>query len=216
MCNPRRVTITATRELDEEWQREVTRTTQLSAEVVGEARVNQALAGSLGPAALGALERTLAEGDDEWREAEDGTYRHDVEGGYVVYDPGSQELTIVATREDTVEAAGTATELLEGHLQTTVEAQAGRLILAEEEVGGPRREGTPGEFVDEFRHRPECESGRGGRAMRFITRTLRLLRSPGERMAIAGVPSRGAGTGRWSEYATGTARIPGNRRRSAG
>ena len=37
MCNPRRVKVTATREIQECWQREVERRVELSEEVVGEA-----------------------------------------------------------------------------------------------------------------------------------------------------------------------------------
>jgi hypothetical protein len=139
MCNPRRVTITATRELDEAWQREVTRTSQLSAQVVGEARVRQSLAATLGAPALTALERTLAEGDPEWQQTEDGGYRHEVEGGYVVYDPNERQLEIVATREDTVEASGAATELLEGRLQATV-AVEGEGRYYDDEWGGHTQE----------------------------------------------------------------------------
>src|SRR5262249_57039713 len=47
MCNPRRVRITATRELAEAWQREVTRSVQLRGRVVGEARARQALGDAL-------------------------------------------------------------------------------------------------------------------------------------------------------------------------
>ena len=41
MCNPRRVTITATRELAEAWRQEVSRTVELTGRVAGEARVHQ-------------------------------------------------------------------------------------------------------------------------------------------------------------------------------
>ncbi len=139
MCNPRRVTITATRELDEAWQAQVTRTAQLSAEVVGEARVRQSLAATLGAPALAALERTLAEGDPEWQETEDGDYRHEVEGGYVVYDPDQRQLEIVATREDTVEASGSATELLEGRLRATLSVE-GEGRYYDDEWNGHTRE----------------------------------------------------------------------------
>ncbi len=122
MCNPRRVTITATDELDEAWQREVTRTAQLSAQVVGEARVRQPLASTLSRQALAALELALAE-DDGWRELDDGGFRHDVEGGYVVYHADGRELEIVAVREDQIEASGAVTETLEGTLRATVEAR---------------------------------------------------------------------------------------------
>jgi hypothetical protein len=89
MCNPRRVSITATRELAEAWRREVSRTVQLRGRVVGEARVRQALGPTLGVPARRALDAALAGGVEGWREVEGG-YRHDVEGGYVVYRPDEQ------------------------------------------------------------------------------------------------------------------------------
>ena len=48
MCNKRQVKIMATQQLCEAWQREVTRTVQLSGRVTGEARVRQPLDGTLG------------------------------------------------------------------------------------------------------------------------------------------------------------------------
>jgi hypothetical protein len=121
MCNPRRVTVTATRELNRAWQREVERTVQLEAEVVGRARVRQSLAESLGAPALTALEMALAAGDEEWQEIDDG-YRHEVEGGYAVYAPERRTLEIVAVRSDRVRADGSAGERLEGTVRKAIEA----------------------------------------------------------------------------------------------
>ncbi len=122
MCNPRRITATATRELQEAWQREVTRTARVSAQVVGEARVRQPLGDSISREALAALELALAE-DDAWEELEDGGFRHRVEGGFVVYHPNEQELEIVAVREDRVEETGSATEDVDILLDRTLEAE---------------------------------------------------------------------------------------------
>jgi hypothetical protein len=123
MCNPRRVTISASRDLAEAWQREVARTVRVEADVVGEARIVQRLGDTLGGPALAALERALAAGDPDWQAVESG-YRHDVAGGYVVYRPDDQSLEIVAVRSDRVEGAGSASEILHGEVRATITAEA--------------------------------------------------------------------------------------------
>lgn len=124
MCNPRRVSVTATRELAEAWQREVSRTAALSAQVVGEARVSQRMTDTLGGPALKALEAALGAGDSGWREVEEG-YRFDVEGGYAVYRTDDQTLEIVAVREGVVEATGEASTVLAGEVRETLSAEGG-------------------------------------------------------------------------------------------
>jgi hypothetical protein len=123
MCNPRRVRITASRDLATAWEREVARTVRLTADVVGEARVVQRLGDSVGAPALAALERALAAGDPDWQPVEGG-YRHDVEGGYVVYRPEEQSLEIVAVRCDQVAAAGEASETVRGEVRETITTEA--------------------------------------------------------------------------------------------
>ncbi|HLX10925.1 MAG TPA: molecular chaperone DnaJ [Thermoanaerobaculia bacterium] len=122
MCNPRKITVTATRELAEAWQREVSRTAALSAEVLGEARVSQHVDESLGGPALQALEAALGGGDSGWREVEDG-YRLDVEGGYAVYHVDERTLEIVAVRQEVVEATGEARAVLQGEVRDSLSAE---------------------------------------------------------------------------------------------
>lgn len=138
MCNPRRVRITATRELDEAWQHEVTRSVQLSSVVTGDARVRQAMGETLGPQALRALEGALANGQPGWEELEGG-YRLDVEGGYVVYHVDSQELEIVAVRERQVDVEGTVSSTLTGHLREELSVDAEGQYY-DDEWGGHTRE----------------------------------------------------------------------------
>ena len=123
MCNPRRVTVTATRDIAEAWQREVSRTVQLTEQVTGEARLRQALSSRLGSPALRALEARLAAGTPGWEEAPEG-YRCNVEGGYVLYQLDEQALEIVATVADVVTAQGTARTVLEGEVRDTLSASA--------------------------------------------------------------------------------------------
>lgn len=121
MCNPRRISVTATRELQEAWQQEVRRTARVSAQVVGEARVRQRLSDTISRQALAGLEIALAE-DDAWEERDDGSFRHRVEGGFVLYHPDEQELEIVAVREDQVTGDGAVTEEIDIFLQESLEA----------------------------------------------------------------------------------------------
>jgi hypothetical protein len=138
MCNPRRVTIQATRELDEAWQREVTRGARLSAQVAGEARLRQPLGDSISSQALAALETALAE-DGAWQRQDDGSFRHEVEGGYVVYHPEERDLEIVAIRTTEVEASAETTELLAGRVTRQLEAQ-GLGDYYDDEWGGNTRQ----------------------------------------------------------------------------
>lgn len=115
MCNPRRVNVTATRELAEAWQREVAASVTVSGEVQGHAEVRQSLAESLGAPAARALQQLLTrpDGVEGWHE-EGGAYRFDVEGGFVRYNPAERELEIVATRQASIEVEGRGSRTVEG------------------------------------------------------------------------------------------------------
>lgn len=122
MCNPRRITIRATRLLNEAWQQEVSRFVELRERVTGEARVRQSLDATLGRPTLRALELALAAEGSGWTEVEEG-YRFDVEGGYVVYLVDEQELEIVAVLEDEIEATGQSSRVLEGQIDMEISAE---------------------------------------------------------------------------------------------
>ncbi len=123
MCNPRRIRVTATRQLNEAWQREVSRTVELQEQVIGEARVRQPLDSTLGTQALRALESALASDDSGWRQVAEG-YRYDVEGGYVIYLVEARALEIVATLEDQVHISAQETRTLAGAINTEVATEA--------------------------------------------------------------------------------------------
>jgi len=125
MCNPRRVSVTLTRDIAEAWRREVSRTAELSTRVVGTARLRQSLADSVGGPALRALENRLAAGEEGWQAVPEG-YRCEVEGGYVLYLADEQVLEIVATLDDSVQAQGEAATVLSGEINTTLSASAER------------------------------------------------------------------------------------------
>lgn len=121
MCNPRRVRVTATRELNEAWQREVTRTIEMRERVRGEARVRQQLDTALGTPTLRALESALVE-DASWVEVDEG-YRYDLEGGYVIYLLEERALEIVAVLEDDIVTTEQETRLLQGRVTAEISAE---------------------------------------------------------------------------------------------
>ena len=126
MCNPRRITVTATQQLAEAWDREVSRCVELSALVEGEARVREALGGTVAAPVLRVVQALLAAGVAGW-EPVDGGYRHAVTGGYVCFRPEDQTLEIVAVTSEEVEGMGEASVHLHGMLnrEIAVEASAG-------------------------------------------------------------------------------------------
>ncbi len=122
MCNPRRVEVTATRQILEAWEREVEQAAEVAATLTGEARIRQDLDASLGGPALMALQTALDNGYPGWEEDGDG-FRHEVEGGFVIYDPAERTLEIVATLSEELRAQGVARERLEGTVEDVVEAK---------------------------------------------------------------------------------------------
>jgi len=123
MCNPRRIEVTLTRQVQEAWEREVERAAEVADTLTGEARIRQPLDAALGGPALMALQTLLANGFEGWTEDPDGSYRHPVEGGYVVYHPDERELEIVATVHEEVRETGSARERLSGAWEGEVETK---------------------------------------------------------------------------------------------
>jgi hypothetical protein len=122
MCNPRRIEVTATRQVAEAWEREVQRAASRSGTVTGEARIRMPLDASIGAAALVALERALDGGLAGWTRAGDG-YRHDVDGGYVVYSLADRSLEIIATASDVVHGQGEVRARLSGRVEGEIVAR---------------------------------------------------------------------------------------------
>ncbi|MGO8673138.1 MAG: molecular chaperone DnaJ [Capsulimonadaceae bacterium] len=122
MCNPRRVRVTATRELREAWQREVSRSIELQEIVTGEARVRQPLGATVGAPVLRAIVDLMSRPESGWTAVEEG-FRHEVEGGYVLYHADESLLEIVAQSRDTVTVVGEATQRLGGEIVDTLQAQ---------------------------------------------------------------------------------------------
>ena len=115
MCNPRRINITASRQLNEAWEREITRSVELIEEVQGEARVLQPLDSSLGDDTISALESSFESGQPGWEATENG-YRFEIQGGYIEYLRERRALEIVALLEDTINTQGEVSSRLTGEI----------------------------------------------------------------------------------------------------
>jgi hypothetical protein len=124
MCNPRRVQVTATRQLNQAWEREVERVAEVAATLTGTARIRQPLDATLGGSALLALQNALAQGFPGWTEQPDGSFHSAVDGGYVAYHPDDHTLEIVATLTEELRVQGSARERLSGTVSDTVEVQS--------------------------------------------------------------------------------------------
>jgi hypothetical protein len=121
VCNPRRVQVHATRRLAEAWDQEVRRQVTLHGQAVGRAAVREQLAGTVGRPVLASLERVLEQADG-WYEA-DGGYRHDADGGYVIYHPDTMELEIVAELSSEVQGAGEASTEVRGTVDDVLDVE---------------------------------------------------------------------------------------------
>jgi hypothetical protein len=122
MCNPRRIRVRATQELAEAWQQEVRRQAIRSGRTSGEARVRESLADSVGGPTLAALTAVLARLDG-WVEFPDGTFRHELDGGHIVFDPATRELEITATVSAEVSVTEEASTVVAAGVSGTVEAE---------------------------------------------------------------------------------------------
>jgi hypothetical protein len=122
MCNPRRIRVRATREFAEAWEQEVLRQATRSGSVSGEARVRESFADSVGGPTLTALTMVLTEREG-WDEFPDGTFRHQLDGGLITFDPATRELEIVASVTATLSVTEEASAVVTAEVSDTVEAQ---------------------------------------------------------------------------------------------
>lgn len=122
MCNPRRVRVQATADIEQAWEETVNRTVELRQTLTREARVQQSLVDTLPEPVLQALEAALAAGCDGWSCC-DGLYWYSVPGGSMSYDPRDRQVEIVARLDAEVQAGGTAGETLTGVVKERIETQ---------------------------------------------------------------------------------------------
>jgi len=122
MCNPRKITARATRQIAEAWRAAIQRTARASGSVTGRASITQRLGSMLAAPARRAFEQAVA-ADPRWL-LEGDAYVLEVPGGQARYLPGSGELNISVELSAYVEAEGTAERVLEGTVERTFEADA--------------------------------------------------------------------------------------------
>jgi hypothetical protein len=122
MCNSRKITARATRQIAEAWRAAIQRTARLGDTVTGRAELTQPLGAMLGEPARRAFEQAVA-ADPRWQ-LRDGAYHLEVPGGQVRYRPDTRELAIGVEISAYVEVEGSATRTVEGTVTETVEAQA--------------------------------------------------------------------------------------------
>jgi FtsH ternary system domain X2 len=122
MCNPRKITARATRQIAEAWRTAVQRTARASGSATGRASLTQRLGSMLGEPARQAFEQAIA-ADPRWQLTGE-AYALNVPGGQVRYLPGTGELDISVELSAYVEAEGSASRVLEGTVEETVEVSA--------------------------------------------------------------------------------------------
>jgi hypothetical protein len=169
MCNPRRIVVTATRDLSEAWQHEVARTVRMTGRAVGSARIRQPIGASLGTPARRALDAAFATGIPGWTAVDEG-FRHEVEGGYVVYHPDDQTLEIVATCETEIAVEGRAAQQIRGVVQGAIRAEGVSTIYDDgwggrtEAVGHNEATARANELLDRERQKKLEEARRDAEA----------------------------------------------------
>jgi hypothetical protein len=119
MCNSRKITVRATRQIAEAWRAEIERTVRLSDIVSAEARIVQPLGSMLSGPARQAFEQAVGTGS-RWM-PDDGGYRMSVPGGEARYRPSTGELEIRVQLSSTIEVVESASRELTGVVEDTVE-----------------------------------------------------------------------------------------------
>nr|BFE57347.1 hypothetical protein GCM10020063_018730 [Dactylosporangium thailandense] len=213
MCNPRRVEVTASRQLDEAWEHEMRRLASVSATAVGEATVREALDDSIGAPTLAALIEVL-DRTEGW-ERDGNVFRFALDDGYLAYHIAEQELEITVRLSDEVraeaEAVATARGRLDGTLTATgtgtyyddlwggiTEDDAARAAEhnAQQQLDGGRRERLEAEAAAaEAANDPQLTAEARRRAeellrQRIAERTEALRAQAMEQLAAAGIHAR--------------------------
>jgi hypothetical protein len=122
MCNPRKITARATRQIAEAWRSAIMRTARASGSVTGRASLTQRLGSMLADPARRAFEQAVA-ADPRWQLVGE-AYALEVPGGQARYLPGTGELEISVELSAYVETEGSATRVAEGTVERTFEVAA--------------------------------------------------------------------------------------------
>lgn len=122
MCNPRKITVRATRQIAEAWRAAIQRTARLSGTATGRAELTQPLGSMLAGRARRAFEQAVVT-DPRWQQR-DGGYHLEVPGGEVRYLPDTGDLEISVELSAALEVEGSAEQVAEGTVEERVEASA--------------------------------------------------------------------------------------------
>jgi len=108
MCNPRRLVVNLTHEIDEEWRATAEETATARVDVRERLERVIPLGARLGPSSRLALSAALAEGFHGWRrvEGEAGRFTHEIGPLQLSLDTGTAELSVAVERQSSV--SGTA------------------------------------------------------------------------------------------------------------
>ncbi|MGV9341323.1 hypothetical protein [Streptomyces sp. NPDC003688] len=176
MCNPRRVNITATREVVEAWQVEVERRVSRTDTVVSEVEVAYPFGGTLGARTREAFERALASAPG-WQEA-DGVFVLDLPDGRVTYRPSTGELVVTARLEEEARAEGRASAVLSGTVSDTAQGE-GEGRYYDDNYGGITYASAEADARRQAEHAAESQ------AMRLLEDVRRQARDAADTAASA-------------------------------
>ncbi len=180
MCNPRRLEVNLTQQIEEEWQATVEEDATARVDVQERLERRIPLADRLGPSARAGLSAALAEGFRGWRsvEGEEGRFTHELGPLQLNLDTGSGELVISAERQSVVSGTARAEAGYSAQIRETVEVR---------ETGTAYQDGWDGRTVEtvqqELDEKAEARMERERR--RVIDEQSREAREAAERRAAA-------------------------------
>ena len=123
MCNPRRLEVRLTQEIEEEWRATVRESATTHVDVQQRLERVISLADRLGPSARLGLAEALNEGFRGWQPVaeQEGCFENELGPLQLHLDTGAAELTVVAERESVVTGTGDAEQEYHANVRDTVE-----------------------------------------------------------------------------------------------
>lgn len=127
MCNPRRLVVNLTQQIEEEWQATVEETATARVDVHERLERVIPLAGRLGPSARLGLSAALAEGFRGWRRVgeEEGCFTTEIGPLQLHLDTGSAELRVTADRQTSVSGTARAEADYRASIRETIAVEEG-------------------------------------------------------------------------------------------
>ncbi|MEU9478256.1 hypothetical protein [Streptomyces sp. NPDC048191] len=159
MCNPRRVRVTATREVAEAWQTDLERRVAMSDTVVSELEISYPFGGTLGARTRGVFENALAR-DPQWRQTADGSLELPLADGMVTYRPATGDLVVRVRLTDTANVEGRAAESLSGTVSDVAHGEGEGSYFDDNYFGRTEQRAR-----DKARRRAESDAERNARAL---------------------------------------------------